>query len=195
MTRVDGQVIQIVGTLSLIHWPGVKTSSMKELPTFDRIAEEDLRDKSAKRRREQVGWFLSVILVAACVLEAFLLGPRASRSQKEVERALGELQLPPQTTQDGYHSDYASRKGYAEKVIASTQSPQEVCDFYMTRLVDGGWSLAQGDCQLLPQSLFRTSGSSHVLLDFKKADASCRVVYIGASAGKNRYSIRMDWLD
>jgi hypothetical protein len=168
--------------------------SKNELPTFNRIAEEHLKDTSAKKRRERVGQVFAVIFLAACILEAIFLGPRSSRTQKEIERALSELQLPPQTTQDSYHSGHASRKGYAEKVVASTQSPQDVCDFYMTRLVDGGWSLEHGDCQLLPQSRFRAN-ASHGMLEFRKADVTCRVAYVGARDGKNRYSIRIDWLD
>ena len=149
----------------------------------DRLMKEDSRRQTPDKRRWIRGWMPFLILFALYGLDWVIFGHQASRTQKETERVLADLPLPPATSQVAYKSKYLPNRGYAERTLVSKASAQEICDFYLYRLEGDDWVLEQEDCRPAPD---------HLLLEFRKGDTACGI-YLGPKDNKNGYSIRLDW--
>jgi len=158
---------------------------MERLPMPDRLMEEDPRKQAPRKRRWIRGWLPLLILLALYGLDWVFFGHQASRTQKETEQMLANLPLPPATSQVGYKSRYDPNRGYAERTLASTASPQEICDFYLPRLEDDDWVLEQEDCR---------PGPNHLLLKLRKGDTACGLFLGHEDEDKEtRYYLRLDW--
>ena len=164
---------------------------MNDLSTFDQLAKE--KEKEVRRRR--IRWSLLAVLIVVFMLDQLIFGPRASRTQREIEQALNALPLPPSTAQVDFGSGHQTHHGYATRVLSSAKSPQEVCEFYKSRLSADAWRITHEDCQpaLSGGLLWPDAGRGHILLEFRRGKDACRIKYYGTKAGSNEYMVSLVW--